>query len=133
MRNVIRRKYNGYRDIRKQFKSDIYNLAKNNKAFVMLIIETYSAMKHRKHIHKMWAMMRKYHAFRIAYNRELMGQMLTGKDEIYNCLGYIEPELYKKYRMKLPECFAMGDSLAIAYRVIREARKNKTIEEVIEL
>lgn len=122
MRNILRLKY---KDIRKQFKIDIYNLCKENKAVVMLIIETYSAMKHRKHIHKIWAMMIKYPGFRLDYNKNLFGKMLTGKDEMLHCLHYAEPELYKKYKYKLPESLAMGDSLAIAYRIIREERKAK--------
>lgn len=129
MRNVLRLKY---KDIRKEFKTDIYNLAKENKAVIMLIIETYSAMKHRRHIHKIWYMMRNHEEFKKEYHENLFGKMLTGKDEIYNSLGYVNSELYKKYRMKLPECLAMGDSLAVAYRLIREARKNKAMEDEID-
>lgn len=124
MRNRLKRKYNGYRDIRKQFKTDIYNLAKDNKAIVMLILETYSAYKHRRHIHKIWSMMINYEDFRKEYTEKLMGKMLTGRDEIYNSLGYIEHELYKKYKYKLPERFAMGDSLAVVYRIVREQKRN---------
>lgn len=124
MRNTLRRKYNGYRDIRKEFKLDIYKLAKENKAIVMLIIETYSAYKHRRHIHKIWAMMINHEEFRKEYTEKLIGKMLTGKDEIYNSLGYAEPELCKKYKYKLPERLAMGDSLAIAYKIIREQKIN---------
>jgi hypothetical protein len=125
VRNRLRFKY---KDIRKEFKIDIYNLAKENKAIVMMILETYSAMKHRNHIHKIWQLLGFNHdeAYK-DYCKNLMGKMLTGKDEIYNSLGYVDPDLYKKYRMKLPERLAMGDSLAIAYKVIREEIKNKTM------
>lgn len=46
-----------YRPIRKEFKKDILEATKNNRAFAMMIIETYTASQHRTHIMKVWELL----------------------------------------------------------------------------
>jgi hypothetical protein len=87
----------------------------------LLIIETYTAYRHRDHIHRVWAMLIEFPDFREKYNKELIGRMLCGRDEILFNLCYIDESFYE-YRRSIPEQLAMGDALAIAYRVQRENR-----------
>lgn len=113
-----------YYKVRKEFKAELYEVVKENKAYIPMIVETYAAYKHRRHIHKIWSMSIDYPDFKKAYNKELFGKMLLGRDEILPNLCYID-ERFHKYRYKLPECLAMGDALAIAYRIDKENREKE--------
>ena len=55
----------------------------------------------------------------------LFGKMLTGRDEMLYTLCYIDQKKWKKYMRLIPEGHAMGDALAIAYRVQKENRRAK--------
>lgn len=113
----IKRKY---KKVRTEFRKDLLEKAKENKALAMLIIETYTAWQHRSHIMKIWELLGFNH--REAYQDycdKLMGKHLTGRDDIWRSLYFCEKELYDKYRMQIPEVYAMGDALGIAYRVLR--------------
>lgn len=112
-----------YKDLRKEFKKDIYEIAKNNSAFAMLIIETYVASQHRKHIMQVWALLGFNHkeAYK-DYCDKLMGKHLTGRDEIFRSIYFVDKEIYNKYIYKIPECYAMGDALAVAYKVLKEKK-----------
>ena len=113
-----------YQTIRKQFKDDLYTLAKSNSAIPILIMETYTASQCRTHITKIWELLGFHHkeAYK-DYCDKLVGQALTGRSEIMRSLHFADKPLYDKYYRKIPECYAMGDAVAIAYRVQRESRK----------
>lgn len=111
-----------YRKKRKEFKQKLYELAKDNKVYLPMIFETYSAYRHREHIHRIWSLMLEYPDFRAKYNDELMGKMLCGRDEILFNLHYIDNS-FLEYRKSIPERLAMGDALAIAYRVQAENKQ----------
>lgn len=116
---IIKRKYI---KARREFKKDLFAAASENKALAMLIVETYTAWHHRRHIMKIWAMFRNpdYREFQRDYNQNLMGKHLSGRDDIWRSLYFAERELHDKYSKLIPEVYAMGDALGIAYRVLRE-------------
>ncbi|MED2737730.1 hypothetical protein [Bacillus toyonensis] len=109
-----------YRAIRGEFKQDLYKAAKDNRAFAMMIVETYVASQHRKHIGDIWELLGLYHqdAYK-AYNDKISGKHLTGENNIMRSLFFTDKELHNKYFGKIPECFAMGDALAVAYRILQ--------------
>ncbi|PES56007.1 hypothetical protein [Bacillus thuringiensis] len=109
-----------YKPIRQEFKKDILEVAKSNRAFAMMIVETYTASQHRTHIMKVWELLGFHHeeAYK-DYCDKLMGKHLSGRDEIMRSIYFADKELYEKYIYKIPECYAMGDALAIAYRVLK--------------
>lgn len=113
-----------YIEDRKKFKKDLYELAKENKAIIPLIAKTYTAYKHRIHIHKIWKLMGDYPEFNEIYSARLFGQMLCGSDEILEVLAYIDASFFK-YRRLLPEKLIMGDSLAIVKKIQRESKGEK--------
>ncbi|MGE6548076.1 hypothetical protein ACQKFK_03405 [Bacillus mycoides] len=116
-RGAVKRKH---RQIRKEFKKDVFEVAKNNRAFAMMIIETYSASKHRRHITKVWELLGFHHpeAYK-DYCSKLQGSFLCGSHEIMRSIYFADKELHDKYLYKIPECYAMGDALGIAYKVLK--------------
>jgi hypothetical protein len=119
MSNIIKRRYE---KLRKEFKRDIYEKVKDNPAFAMLIVQTFRAKKHRNHITAVWSLLGHNHkeAYR-DYSVKLFGKHLTGSDEIMHSLYFADREIHQKYvSKKIPECFLMGDALAIAYYVLRQ-------------
>lgn len=118
MSKINKRKWH---QVRKEFKSDLYQVASHNKSFAMMIISTYTASQHRTHIHKIWAMFRSHPRFAQAYNENLMGKHLTGRDEIMRALYFANRDLYNKYIHKIPECYAMGEALGVAYRTLKNS------------
>ncbi|HDX9530178.1 TPA: hypothetical protein ROX84_005485 [Bacillus thuringiensis] len=116
-RRAVKRKH---RQIRHEFKKDIFEATKNNRAFAMMIIETYTASKHRTHIMKIWELLGFNHLeAHKDYCDKLMGQHLCGTSEIMKSIYFADKELHDKYRHKIPECYAMGDALGIAYKVLK--------------
>ncbi|HHT96638.1 MAG TPA: hypothetical protein GXZ90_01930 [Clostridiales bacterium] len=113
-----------YWQTRKAFKQELYEIVKDNPVYVPMIAETYVASKLRTHIHKIWWMARNHNDFLQEYNRNLMGKMLTGTDEILINLSYAD-ERFNKYRGKIPKYLAMGDAYAIMIRVQREGWHSK--------
>lgn len=109
-----------YRDIRSEFKKELLLAMSENKVLAMLAIETYTAWKHRRHIGKVWELLGFHHreAYR-DYCDKLMGSHLTGSDDIWRSLYFAGYEDLYEYRNKIPECFAMGDALGIAYCVLK--------------
>lgn len=122
MRNRGRRKF---RQIRNEFKKDLYLAMKENKALPMLVLETYTAWQHRKHIGKIWAMFRNpdYVAFQEDYMKNLMGKHICGTDEMFRSLYFGEKELYDKYHRLIPGMAALGDALSVAFAVLKEREK----------
>ncbi|WHY76253.1 hypothetical protein QNH20_19305 [Neobacillus sp. WH10] len=111
---------NKYKAIRKEFKADLTKIIQHNRAFGMMVISTYTASQHRTHIMKVWELLGFNHpeAYK-DYCDKLFGKHLTGRDEIMRSIYFVDKELYNKYIYKIPEAYAMGDALAVAYRVMR--------------
>lgn len=109
-----------YRSIRGEFKRDLYKSAETNRAFAMMIVETYTASQHRKHIGDIWELLGLYHpeAYK-AYSDKISGNHLTGENNIMRSLFFTDKVLHNKYFGKIPECFAMGDALAVAYKILQ--------------
>jgi hypothetical protein len=107
-----------FRKIRSEFKVDLYSTMNNNRAFAMMVISTYKASMHRKHIRKMWALLGNHPDARKEYGDKLFGKMLTGEDSIMTAIHFADKNMYLKYVRKLPECYAMGDALSVAYQVL---------------
>ncbi|WP_163538287.1 hypothetical protein [Gracilibacillus sp. YIM 98692] len=118
MSKIIKRKY---RKIRSDFKKELYESMKENHALAMLVIETYTAWKHRNHILKIWGMFRNpdYKAFQKDYSKNLMGQHLTGSIDIWRSFHFAKYENLTDYKYKIPEKYAMGDALGMAYKVLK--------------
>lgn len=110
-----------YCGIRKKFKNELYKQVKNNIVYIPMIVKTFVAYKHRKHIHKIWSLLNKYPTARKEYQDTLFGEMLCGRDEILHCLCYIDKS-FIKYKKSIPEQLAMGDALAVAYKVAEELK-----------
>jgi hypothetical protein len=102
---------------RKNLKIELSKLMNNGIA--MAIIKTYSAYKHRAHIHAFWYLLRNYKDAHKEYNEKLFGKMLCGEDEIYNTLYFIDKNLVNKYRYKVPERLALGDAYNIALTFLK--------------
>ncbi len=118
MSKIIKRKY---KKARAEFKKELLVRCEKNKALAMLIVETYSAWHHRRHITKIWGMFRnpEYEVFHKAYSKELLGKHLMGRNDIWRSLYFCERELHDKYSRLIPEVYAMGDALGIAYRALK--------------
>lgn len=117
MSRILKKKY---KETRKHFRAELYEKAKENKALAVLMIETYTAWHHRRHIGKIWGMFvnPEYRNFQQEYNRSLFGEYLSGSDDIWKSLYFAEREIYDKYHREIPELFAMGDALSVAYQAI---------------
>lgn len=123
MSRQIKRKY---KQTRLAFKNDLLAVCEDNNALAMLIIETYAAWHHKRHITQIWSMFRNpdYSEFQADYSKNLMGKHLCGREDIWRSLYFTEKELYTKYKGKIPETYALGDALGVAYRVL-QANQNK--------
>lgn len=119
MRKCIRRKY---KMVRGEFKKELYVKCQDNKALAMLLLKTYTAWHHRRHIGHIWEMFidPAHSNFHKAYNEQLFGKHLTGTDDIWRSLYFADKELYVKYCGKIPENLAMGDALSVAYQVLKQ-------------
>lgn len=120
MSSQLKRKY---RQARREFKRDLFTAEKENHALAMLMVETYTAKQHRTHIMQIWSLLGHHHpeAYR-NYCKKLMGKTITGRNEVWKSLhfaGY--QELREKYMHKIPHACAMGDALAVAYRVLEKS------------
>lgn len=118
MSKIIKRKW---KSIRNEFRRDMNLKCSSDKAFAMMVFETYCASQHRTHITKIWSLLG--HNHREAYKDycdKLMGQTLTGRDEIVRNLYFVDNVLYEKYAFKIPECYAMGEALGEALKVLRK-------------
>ncbi|NWL87578.1 hypothetical protein DMN77_08165 [Paenibacillus sp. 79R4] len=119
MSKILKRRY---KQSRIEFKSELLERCEDNKALAMLLLETYVAWHHMRHIGKIWAMFRNpdYREFQMDYSKNLFGKHLSGRSDIWHSLYFADRGLYDKYARKIPECYAMGDALGIAYRVLRK-------------
>jgi hypothetical protein len=106
---------------RREFKKELSIATSENKALAMLIIETYTAWHHRRHITKIWAMFKnpEYREFQQEYSNNLMGKHLTGRVDIWRSFHFSGYENLYKFKKLIPEKFAMGDALGIAYRTLK--------------
>ncbi|MCC2248915.1 hypothetical protein JUJ52_02950 [Virgibacillus sp. AGTR] len=119
MSKILKRKY---RSKRGEFKNDLYQRCKDNKTLAVLIVQTYTSWHHRRHIMRIWSMMfwnPEYDAFRRDYNQNLMGKHLSGRDDIWRSLYFSERDLYEKFKYHIPETYAMGDAISVAYAVMK--------------
>ncbi len=109
-----------YRNVRSDFKKELASAMSENKALAMLVVETYTAWQHRAHIMKVWELLGFHH--REAYKDycdKLMGKHLTGRNDIWRSFHFAGYANLYEYRIKIPEKFAMGDALGIAYKTLK--------------
>ena len=121
MRNIVKRRNPQIRIIRNQFKNDLYKEMESNKGLAIAIINTQTSWKHRRHIHKIWELLGFNHkeAYK-EYCDKLMGKHLTGNETIWKTLYFGGCEdLRSKYSRKIPEVYAMGDALSVAYKILK--------------
>jgi len=117
---TIKRKWKA---VRQEFKRDMLITCMANKAFAMMIVETYVASKSRKHIMEIWSLLGRNHKEAYGdYCDKLMGKSLTGRNEIIRNLYFCNRELYDKYFRKIPECYAMGEAYGVALKVLNSKR-----------
>lgn len=117
-RGYIKRKYG---QIRREFKKDMRDVLKGNRALGMALLNGYIAEKHRTHIHKIWYLLGTKHrdAWKDYCDSGLSGKMLCGDEKLYNTIyfcGY--EEIAKKYRGKLPEKVAFGEIHGMVLRCV---------------
>ena len=117
-RSIAKRKY---KKIRKEFKVDMTEALKNNRALGMAILNTYIADKHRTHIHKIWYLLGTQHkdAWKGYRDSGLSGKMLCGDENLYDTLyfsGY--KEIRNRYYRKLPEKIAFGEIHGIVLKCV---------------
>ena len=93
-----------------------------DERLAMLIIMTYTADKHRQHIMKMWEFLGYNHrdAYHGYIESDFSGKMLTGHEDIWRSLYFTNREIRDKYMYEIPERFAMGDALNVAYQYMKE-------------
>lgn len=110
-----------FRTIRTEFKRDLRKSCASNRALAMLFVEHRTSWHHHRHITQIWAMFRNpdYAVFQQAYNEKLFGKTLTGGSDFWRILYFADKDLYDKYKHKIPETFAMGDALGVAYCALR--------------
>jgi len=120
MSQVIKRKY---RTIRTQFRNELITAINENPALAVAIVQTYMSWHHRRHIGHIWSMFKNPHYadFRKDYQENLMGQSLTGYENIWRSLHFSGYEQLCKYQLIIPSKFAMGDALGVAYKALRKA------------
>jgi hypothetical protein len=111
-----------YKNVRSEFKQELRKSMSENKALAMLVIETYTAWKHKDHILNIWGMFRNpdYKNFQRDYSDNLMGKHLTGRVDIWRSFYFSGYQNLYDYKYKIPEKFAMGDALGVAYEVLRK-------------
>lgn len=109
-----------YKAVRREFNEDLYARVVQNKALAVMIIKTYAASQHRRHITGIWELLGFHHkeAYK-EYCDKLMGKHLCGRDELMHSLYFAEKDLYDKYVRRIPERYAMGEALGVAYRALR--------------
>lgn len=114
MSRVLKRKY---KDARKAFKIELRERCDANPALPVLIVETYTAWHYRRHLAQIWSMFGnpEYEAFRVDYMTNLMGKHLSGRSDIWRSLYFAEKDLCETYKPLIPETFAMGDAIRVAY------------------
>src|SRR5690625_4259327 len=102
-----------YKSVRIEFKQELFISMSENKALAMLVIETYTAWKHKEHILNIWGMFRnpEYKTFQRDYSENLMGKHLTGRVDIWRSFYFSDYQNLYEYKNKIPEKFAMGDAL----------------------
>ncbi|MNJ32049.1 hypothetical protein D3C77_267040 [compost metagenome] len=122
MSKILKRRY---KQSRMEFKRELLKKCKENKALAMLLVETYAAWHHRRHIGEIWAMFRNldYMKFQEDYNKNLFGKHLAGRSDIWRSLYFADKDLRDKYIRLIPEMYAMGDALGVAYKVLGEGDK----------
>lgn len=106
-----------YKKYRSQFRNDIQKFTEDNPIFAMAVIETYVASQSKKHIHKIWYMLRNYKEAQREYNDTLFGESLCGDDRLFRILYFCNRALHDKYCRKIPDCLAMGDAYGIALKI----------------
>lgn len=122
MSKILKRKY---RNERKKFRHELYEVMKNDLKMAMLIQQIFINKRQSTIIHEIWYRLGTQYpqVYKEGFCGEnsLHGKMMTGKfDELFFNLYFINNELYMKYKRKIPEVYALGDALSVAYRVIRD-------------
>lgn len=122
MRNIVKRRNPNIRKIRNEYKNVLFKEMENNKALAIAVINTFTSWKHRRHIHKIWELLGfKHKKAHKDYCNKLIGKHLSGDETIWKTLhfgGY--EDIKEKYYRLIPEMHAMGDALAVAYRILKK-------------
>ena len=120
-KRMRRTKIKNIQHLRAEFRKRLVAEMSQNPALAMLAIETYSAFKHRRHIHAIWELLGfHFRDAHDAYNKQLFGKHLCGKNEIFHSLYFACRPLYDEFFRKIPEQLALGDALSVAYAILRK-------------
>lgn len=103
---------------REAFKEAIKVKMEANPALTMLAIKTWTAAKHRTHIHEIWELLGFHHkeAYK-DYCDKLHGTALTGTDEFTDCLYWVDKELFVIAK-EIPETYVREDAKDVAYTIV---------------
>lgn len=123
MRNIVKRRNNKIGMFRNCFKEELYDEIRVNPALAIAIVNTYSSWKHRRHIGKIWALLGHNHKeAHKDYCDKLIGKHLTGDETIWRTLYFASDnskKIREDYIRVIPEKYAMGDALSVAYRFLK--------------
>lgn len=132
MSKILKRKYIKER---KAFKIELYQLMKDDLMMAMLFQQIFINYTQRRLLHEVWYRLgtKHYDIYKNEFCGEngLTGKMMCGRfDEAFFNLYFINQPLYEKYVRLIPERYALGDALSVAYKVIAEfSRKEKQKEQ----
>lgn len=122
MKKQFRRKY---RKVRAEFKHELKEICKKDKTLQWLIYEAYRAENNKNNIYAIYHWLGTKHndIWREFCETPLWGEVIDGEYGIWNILTAICPDFAKKYIEKIPQKCAMGDALAVVYRLDFEERE----------
>lgn len=116
-----------YRKVRIKFKQEIRDICQQDKSLQMLIYEAHRAENNNNVVFKMYHWLgTKYHDIYEEFcDTEIFfwGGTYCGEYGIWQALLQTYPDFAKKYIYKIPQKCAMGDALAVVYRLDKENKK----------
>lgn len=122
MRRSLRHKY---RKVRINFKQELRDICQQDNTLRVLIWEAHRAENNNNVVFKMYHWLgTKYHdIYKEFCNTEIWGRTYCGEYGIWQALLQTYSDFAKKYIYKIPQKCAMGDALAVVYRLDKENKK----------
>jgi|GEM_PF-3415222 hypothetical protein len=119
MRRSLRHKY---RKARINFKQELRDICQQDNTLRVLIWEAHRAENNNNVVFKMYHWLgTKYHDIYEEFcDTEIWGGTYCGEYGIWQALLQTYSDFAKKYIYKIPQKCAMGDALAVVYRLDKE-------------
>lgn len=122
MKKQFRRKY---RKARVEFKHELKEICKKDKTLQWLIYEEYRTEGSRNHIFDVytWLSKKSPRLWKEFCETSIWMDFPMGECGIWSAISRAYPEFTEKYIEKIPQKCAMGDALAVVYRLDFEERE----------